>query len=65
MSHRTPERASAGGDVLACRTLPLPFVALYGLGAAGVTWMVAAWRDRRQNRRLRREIQSKNRTKEE
>jgi len=42
--------------------LPIPFFALYGLAAGGVTWMVAAWRDRRASQRLREEIRSRNRT---
>ena len=53
------------GTVLACRSLPLPFFALYGLGAAGVTWMVAAWRDKRRGRRLREKIQNRDHTEEE
>ncbi|MFP6569224.1 MAG: hypothetical protein VB815_01785 [Dehalococcoidia bacterium] len=61
MFNRTAKRNSDQGTVLACRSLPLPIFALYGLGAAGVTWMIAAWRDRRQTRRLRGEIWEQNR----
>ncbi|MBT3943675.1 MAG: hypothetical protein HOC77_09250 [Chloroflexi bacterium] len=53
---KNADRKSSSETVLACRTLPLPLFALYGLGAAGITWMIAAWRDRRQRSRLREEI---------
>ena|GEM_PF-2729312 len=58
MSNRTANRNSDQGTVLACRSLPLPIFALYGMGAAGMTWMIAAWRDRRRTRRLREEIRA-------
>jgi hypothetical protein len=51
--------------MLACRSLPLPIFALYGMGAAGVTWMIAAWRDRRQTRRLHEQIRSRSREDED
>ena len=61
MTPRRADRESRGGTVLACRSVPLPLFALYGMGAAGLTWMVAAWRDRRQTRKLREEIRSRKR----
>ncbi|MCX8250613.1 MAG: hypothetical protein OTJ98_01985 [Dehalococcoidia bacterium] len=65
MSNRTVKRNSDQGTVLACRSLPLPIFALYGMGAVGVTWMIAAWRDRRQTRRLREEIRARSRQEED
>jgi hypothetical protein len=61
MSGKRNKRRSEQGTVLACRSLPLPFFALYGLAAAGLTWMVAAWRDSRNSLRLREEIRAQNR----
>jgi hypothetical protein len=60
MSGKTNDRRFEQGTVLACRSLPLPIFALYGLGAGGLTWMLAAWRDRRNSRRLREEIRERN-----
>ncbi|HIF13573.1 MAG TPA: hypothetical protein EYQ82_11365 [Dehalococcoidia bacterium] len=65
MSNRTAKRNSDQGTVLACRSLPLPIFALYGMGAASVTWMIAAWRDRRRTRRLREEIRARSREEED
>ncbi|MFP6595415.1 MAG: hypothetical protein VB860_10665 [Dehalococcoidia bacterium] len=61
MSKRATKRISDQGTVLACRSLPLPIFAVYGIGAAGVTWLIAAWRDRRQTRRLREEMRARKR----
>ena len=58
MKNTVSKRDSRGETVLACRTLPIPIFALYGLGAAGITWMIAAWRDRRQRERLRNKIKT-------
>ncbi|MFW6195136.1 MAG: hypothetical protein ACOC5M_01275 [Chloroflexota bacterium] len=38
---------------ITCRTLPVPFMLLYSMAAAGLTWAVAAWREHRANRAVR------------
>lgn len=65
MNARPADRKPRQETVLACRSVPLPLFALYSVGAMGVTWMAAAWRDRRRNRRLRDEIRSRNRQDEQ